>query len=92
MISMPVDPVMDELGLPSGYLLHSGYQLKCSAPPADDGTAANHLIGTLTMNEGSTVDCIAVGNESHEGQFILEPDQENFPTTLKCQCGAGVTL
>lgn len=89
---MNIDPVMDELGLPVGYLLHAGYQLKCSVPPAEDGTAMNHLIGTLTMNAGSTVDCIAVGNQSHEGEFILEPDQTDFPNTLKCRCGAGVTL
>lgn len=94
-MNMPVDPALDLLGLPNGYLIHGGYQLKCLGIEGMDADGSpileQHLIGTLVMNPG-TVDCIAIGNDSHDGQFQLESGQENFPTTLKCQCGQPAKL
>lgn len=101
-MQMPIDPVMDELGLPVGYGLHSGYVLKCAGQEGTDANGAptleQHVIATLVMDPnakdalGNPIDIIRVGNKSHDGIFELDPSQTNFPTTLKCRCGAGVKL
>lgn len=86
---MDIDPIMDQLGLPVGYGLHNGYILNCTE---------GHLIAILVMDPnakdaaGNSIDNIRVGNKSHDGTFQLDPSQTDFPTTLKCHCGAGVKL